>query len=100
MILTLLLGSGFRKLFVSRRPFFIFFRDEKGGVRHSYLLRGNWGIMGESAESFIRFVRPHWRRLHLVARRYAGDDHDARDMVQEGLLRAWRNFSLTEERTY
>ncbi len=56
--------------------------------------------MGESAESFIRFVRPHWRRMHLVARRYAGNDHDARDMVQEGLLRAWRNFSLTEERTY
>lgn len=54
----------------------------------------------DAAEAFISFVRPHWRRLHGIARQYMRQDTDARDLVQETLLRAWRNFSLTEERTY
>ncbi len=56
--------------------------------------------MDELSGLFASFVRPHWRRLHLVARRYAAGEEDARDLVQETLMRAWRGFSPTEERTY
>lgn len=56
--------------------------------------------MDELREAFGRYVRPQWRRLHLAARRYTAREHDAQDLVQEALLRAWRNFSLTEERTH
>jgi RNA polymerase sigma-70 factor (ECF subfamily) len=56
--------------------------------------------MSESAEMFVRYVRPHWRQLHVVARRYTAGEHDAHDLVQETLLRAWRSFSLTEERAH
>lgn len=56
--------------------------------------------MSETADSFLRFVRPVQRRLHLVARRYAAREEDARDLVQETLLRAWRGFSPTQERAY
>lgn len=52
------------------------------------------------AQEFARFVQPHWQRLHLVARRYGAREHDAQDLVQETLLRAWRNFALTHERSY
>jgi RNA polymerase sigma-70 factor (ECF subfamily) len=56
--------------------------------------------MDLNAEIFLRLVRPSWERLHLVAGRYASGSDDARDLVQEALLRAWRNFSPGEERTY
>ncbi len=56
--------------------------------------------METTAEVFLRYVRPHWKGLHLVARRYVGRSEDARDLVQETLFRAWRGFSPTEERSY
>lgn len=56
--------------------------------------------MGESADMFVRFVRPHWRRLQFVARQYAATSDGAHDLVQETLLRAWRNFSSLEEGAY
>lgn len=56
--------------------------------------------MADPADTFVQFVRSHWRRLHLVARRYAASEHDAQDLLQETFLRAWRNFSPTEERAY
>ncbi len=56
--------------------------------------------MKKLAEAFARFVQPHWQRLHLVARRYGACAHDAQDLVQETLLRAWRNFAPTHERSY
>lgn len=56
--------------------------------------------MSEPAAAFSRFVHPHWRRLHLVARRYAASDHDARDLVQETALRAWADFSANDARGY
>ncbi|MFQ5807196.1 MAG: RNA polymerase sigma factor [Phycisphaerae bacterium] len=56
--------------------------------------------MESPAEQFLRHVRPHWTRLHLVARRYVAHEEDARDLVQETLLRAWRSFSPTQEQTY
>lgn len=56
--------------------------------------------MIESEAAFLRFVRPCWRRLHLVARHYAASADDARDLVQETLLRAWAGYSHSEDRSY
>ncbi|MEW6250889.1 MAG: sigma-70 family RNA polymerase sigma factor [Planctomycetota bacterium] len=56
--------------------------------------------MKKLAQAFARFVQPHWQRLHFVARRYVAREHDAQDLVQETLLRAWRNFAPTHERSY
>lgn len=56
--------------------------------------------MTEMAETFLRYVQPHWRRLHQVAGRYAAHGGDAHDLVQETLLRAWKAFAPTEERSY
>ncbi len=56
--------------------------------------------MSESAEMFLRYVRPHWGRLYSVAGQYAGGTQDARDLVQESLMRAWRSYSPTSDATY
>lgn len=54
----------------------------------------------EASEEFLRLVRPHWASLHHVARRYVPTTDDARDLVQETLLRAWRSFLPAENRVY
>lgn len=51
-------------------------------------------------ELFLGLVRPHWRQLHAVARQYGKSAPDAEDLVQEALLRAWRNFEPTREGSY
>ena len=56
--------------------------------------------MDANAELFLSFIRPHWRRMHVVARQYVHDDATAADLVQEALLRAWRNFSPAEAPNY
>ena len=56
--------------------------------------------MDDTANLFLAYMRPLHRRLHLVARRYTGNDHDARDLVQETLLRAFRGFAPCEEQIY
>lgn len=56
--------------------------------------------MTEAAECFSRFVRPYWRRLHLVARGYASCKEDAQDLVQETLMRAWENYCPFGEEGY
>ena len=56
--------------------------------------------MNETAGAFLRYVRPHWKPLYAVARRYADDQECARDLVQETLLRAWRAFSPAEAGAY
>ena len=56
--------------------------------------------MSEAETAFLRLVRPCWRRLHLVARQYARSAEDARDLVQETLLRAWAAYSPAEDRSY
>ena len=56
--------------------------------------------MSGSSEAYLDFVRPHWRRLHLAARQYVARGDDAGDLVQEVLLRAWRNFSPADDRVY
>jgi len=56
--------------------------------------------MGDRAGMFLDYLRPHWERLHTVARHYATSESDAHDLVQETLLRAYRNFSPGDDRTY
>lgn len=56
--------------------------------------------MDASAELFLSYVRPHWQRLHVVARQYVHEDQTAADLVQETLLRAWRSFSPAEASAY
>ncbi|MFQ5462620.1 MAG: RNA polymerase sigma factor [Phycisphaerae bacterium] len=56
--------------------------------------------MPESTDAFLSLVRPYWQRLHAVAQRYAANDHDARDLVQEALMRAWKGFNPSDDRVY
>ena len=56
--------------------------------------------MSETETAFLRLVRPCWRRLHVAARHYVGSAGDARDLVQETLLRAWSGFQPGEDRSY
>lgn len=56
--------------------------------------------MTETEAAFLRLVRPCWRRLHLAARHYAARAEDARDLVQETLVRAWAAYGPVEERSY
>lgn len=57
--------------------------------------------MGEDLSTeFMRHVKPQWASLHVVARRYVVGVDDARDLVQEALLRAWRSYSPSDGRSY
>lgn len=56
--------------------------------------------MNSTEELFLSLVRPHWQRLHAVSRQYLGRAADAQDLVQECLMRAWRNFSPTTGKVY
>ncbi len=54
--------------------------------------------MSETAAMFVGYVRPQWTRLQTVARQYVANQHEASDLVQETLLRAWRHFSSTHQK--
>ena len=56
--------------------------------------------MSLDPDLFLHFVEPHLKRLHSVARHYGKRQADARDLVQETMLRAWRGFSQADGRTY
>lgn len=56
--------------------------------------------MNSLADAFETFVTPHLRRLTALARQYAHTPEDAADLVQETLLRAWRDFSPAHETLY
>lgn len=49
--------------------------------------------MRSSEDAFLEQLQPQWERLHAVAHRYARTSQDSQDLVQETLLRGWRNFS-------
>ena len=49
---------------------------------------------------FLDYLRPHWRPLRAASWQYAATAEDANDLMQDTLLRAWRNFSSTDERTH
>jgi len=61
---------------------------------------GNGDAMGDRAGMFLDYLRPHWERLYSIARYYAVSEPEAHDLVQETLLRAYRNFSPGDDRTY
>lgn len=56
--------------------------------------------MNSLAEAFEAFVTSHLQRLSALARQYAQTPADAVDLVQETLLRAWRDFSPAQEAAY
>src|SRR5262245_16128910 len=50
-------------------------------------------------EAFGRLVRPYSRELHVHCYRMLGSFHDAEDVLQETLLRAWRGLGGFEGRS-
>ena len=54
--------------------------------------------VNDTAGIFLLQVKPLHKRLLRVARRYVATSEDARDLVQETLLRAWRDFTVDAER--
>lgn len=55
--------------------------------------------MPSKREVFQSLVQHHGRRLYQAARQYVVAA-DAHDLVQESFLRAWRTFSMADERTF
>src|SRR5215470_10935744 len=50
-------------------------------------------------EAFRRLTQPYYRELHVHCYRMLGSFHDAEDLVQETLLRAWRGLDSFEGRS-
>jgi RNA polymerase sigma-70 factor, ECF subfamily len=54
---------------------------------------------GGDREAFAALVAPYRRGVHIHCYRMLGSMHDAEDLLQETLLRAWRGLGRFEERS-
>ena len=56
--------------------------------------------MSQADGSFEGLALPHLELVFRVARRLTRDDHEAEDLVQETLLKAYKSFPRFELREY
>lgn len=54
----------------------------------------------QKAERFAQAFRPHWDVLYAMACQYMRQEADARDLLQETALRAWRFYRSHPQKTY
>lgn len=59
-----------------------------------------FGRLDQRTEMFLALVRPHMQRLYALARQYTRSPDDAGDLLQETMLRAWRNYAPTQGADY
>lgn len=63
---------------------------------HENTLSLQSSVQRRPLQDFESLVRDHERALYHFAYRLTGDTHDAQDLLQEALLKAYRNFQRFE----